>query len=225
VRNAFRPNTAVARKETRRKSKSLSTRIKDSMSRVYGSTSSISEVDGLDSFLTMPELKRKRQTSVALLRKTRKKNPTRNVGMMVWNPAFTMEDDVKNNMTGKEIKDDKTAFFHRKLARKKSHEVEHKVSLKRSIGLKTETTSLREAPLAEIHANISQDIERPNEKYDVRRIEEIVTLKEGYLSNVDLEIRAEPSLNPDDSMDNLTDEIHQQERPKREQHTPTKQVI
>ncbi|XP_031551384.1 voltage-dependent T-type calcium channel subunit alpha-1G-like isoform X2 [Actinia tenebrosa] len=224
VRNAFRSNPVIAPSEKSVKRKSLKKRLQERISRVSTSATSFSDVEGLDGFLTMPELKKKRQTSVALLRKTRTKHRPSNANLCIFNPAFAIDDEVKNDMAEKVVKgNNKTFYFHRKLSRKTSNDVPRdKKTLKEGCDLngkspndvrKTGQTTLAEAPLADIRTEMPPDIDLSSGEYERRdMLGESVTPTQGDVSYSNLEIRAEPSLTQEDETCNITEISHQERK-------------
>lgn len=222
VRNAFRSNPVIASSEKSGKKKSLKNRFKESISRVSTSASSFSDVEGLSGFLTMPELKKKRQTSVALLRKTRTKHPPQLARLHIFNPAFAIDSEVNDNMAEKDVKGNKkTAGFHRKLSRNKSNDFpRNQIAVRKVCDLneqfpnevkKTSETSADEAPLAEIRCEVISDVDLSSGEYIYRnKPEENGTSNQGGVSDCSIEIRPEPSLIQQDAAYDIT-EMRQQE--------------
>ena len=153
----------------------------------------------------MPELKRKRQTSVALLKKTRTKHYSQHANLCILNPAFAIDSEVKNNMVEKDVKgNNRTACFP-KLSRKmwnddspsndKASDLNEEIS---GDAKQTGQTRQVEAPLAEIRSEVLSDVSSGEHKS--RSIpEETGTSHQGTYSDSDLEIRAEPDLTEGDA--------------------------
>ncbi|KAK3705212.1 hypothetical protein QZH41_014007 [Actinostola sp. cb2023] len=211
VRNALWSNPPPKPPTDSRANKpmSLSKRIKKRLSGTSDIFDDITDVDLHDHFLTMPELKRKRQTSIAIIRKTCMQPGSRVItGRAKWNPSY-VPDDETDETSDRASASDMAIVLQKKLPQENDHRIfePKKPSLKR-IACPVQSFSggkypieLRvtdEATTMDVIPQIRPSIcHASREVRDIRNIEDILTICESNESDGTLQVRTQPTLTND----------------------------